>query len=313
MRKREQAKLGIPLAIASAGHFLLLVLLVLHFNWRSFEPTPIAGELLDAPTIDVSEVKKIQRKARQKKQDVQNTAQEKLDQQQELERIKQLEAETELQQQAEQQRIAEEQAREDVRRKEDDAKRLALEKKKEKEELEQKEKSELDKIRKAEVEKKHKAQEEQQKRELEAKKKKEDEEKKRKTDAEKKKKDEDAKRRVQQEEDLEAQMEEEAQASATRRQHLLSEVDKYKSLIYNKVKRNWIVPANPVGDCRIQVRLGPGGIVLDVNDGVGDSVLCRSAVAAVRKAEPLPVPEDATVFDEMRVINFKMDPKDAPQ
>lgn len=309
--RREDPKLGVPLAIAAAGHIALVALLALHFNWHSYEPTPLAGELLDAPTIDISEVKKIQRQTKQRKQDVQRVEQEKREKEQELERIKELEAEAERQQLAEQQRLAEEQAREEVRRKEDEAKRIALEKKKQQEEREQKEKAEAEKKRKAEEEKKRKAEEEKKKKEAEAKKKKEEEEKRQKAEAEKKRKAEEAKRRAQQEADLEAQMEAEAEASAARRQQVLSEVDKYKALIYNKVKRNWIVPANPVGDCRVQVRLGPGGMVLDVSDGIGDAVLCRSAVAAVRKAEPLPVPTAPDVFEELRVINFKMDPKDA--
>ena len=309
--RADEPKLGVPLAIAATGHVLLIALLALHFNWHSYEPTPLAGELLDAPTIDISEVKKIQRQSKQRKQDVQRVEQEKIEKEQELERIKELEAEAERQQLVEQQRLAEEQAREEVRRKEDEAKRIALEKKKQQEEREQKEKAEAEKKRKSEEEKKRKAEEEKKKKEAEAKKKKEEEEKRLKAEAEKKRKAEEAKRRAQQEADLEAQMEAEAEASAARRQQVLSEVDKYKALIYNKVKRNWIVPANPVGECRVQVRLGPGGIVLDVSDGIGDAVLCRSAVAAVRKAEPLPVPTEPDVFEELRVINFKMDPKDA--
>jgi len=309
--RSDEPKLGVPLAIAATGHVLLIVLLAAHFNWHSYEPTPLAGELLDAPTIDISEVKKIQRQTKQRKQDVQRVEQEKRDKEQELERIKELEAEAERQQLAEQQRLVEEQAREEVRRKEDEAKRIALEIKKQQEEREQKEKAEAEKKRKAEEEKKRKAEEEKKKKEAEAKKKKEEEEKRQKAEAEKKRKAEEAKRRAQQEADLEAQMEAEAEASAARRQQVLSEVDKYKALIYNKVKRNWIVPANPVGDCRVQVRLGPGGMVLDVSDGIGDAVLCRSAVAAVRKAEPLPVPTEPDGFEDLRVINFKMDPKDA--
>jgi colicin import membrane protein len=311
--RRDEPKLGVPLAIAAVGHLLLVALLALHFDWHSYEPTPLTGELLDAPTIDISEVKKIQRQTKQRKQDDQRAEQEQRDKEQELERIKEIEAETERQQETERQRLVEEQAREEVRRKEDEAKRIALEKKKEQEEREQKEKAEADKKRKADEEKKRKAEEEKKKKDAEAKKKQEEEDKKRKADAEKKRKEDETKRRAQQEADLEAQMEEEAQTSAARKLQVDSEVAKYKALIYNKVKRNWIVPANPIGDCRVQVRLGPGGIVLDVSDGIGDAVLCRSAVAAVRKAEPLPVPTEADVFEEMRVINFKMDPKDTKQ
>ncbi len=308
LRRPPEEKLGLPLSIAAGGHLLLIALLALHFSWHQYEPMPLVGELLEAPTIDISEVKKIQREVKQRKTSAAQAEQQR-ERDEELKRIKELEAEAERQQVAEQQRVAEEQAREEVRRQEDEAKRVALEKKKKQEEIEQK--AELEKKRKAEEEKKRKAKEEQAKKDAEAKKKKEAEEKKAKAEAEKKKKEADAKRRAAQEAELEEQMEAEAQASAARRQQVLSEVDKYKALIYNKVKRNWFVPANPNGDCRIEVRLGPGGMVLDVSDGYGDAVLCRSAVAAVRKAEPLPVPEDPEVFDEMRVINFKMDPKDA--
>lgn len=305
--RANEPKLGVPLAIAATGHVLLIALLALHFNWHSYEPTPLTGELLDAPTIDISEVKKIQRQSKQRKQDVERIEQEKIEKEQELERIKELEAEAERQQLAEQQRLAEEQAREEVRRKEDEAKRIALEKKKQQEEREQKEKAEAEKKRKAEEDKKRKAEEEKKKKDAEAKKKKEEEEKRQKAEAEKKRKEEEAKRRAQQEADLEAQMDAEAEASATRRQQVLSEVDKYKNLIINKIRKNWI-RVSETEKCLVRIRLGADGTVLDVKEVSGNQAQCSSAVAAIGKAEPLPVPKDPAVFDELRDLRLPFDP-----
>lgn len=314
MVKREPPQLGVPLAIASGGHLLLLLLLVLHFSWHSFEPTPLAGELLDAPTIDISEVRQIQRNAKKRKQDVRQAELAQQDKEKELQRIKELEAEAERQQLAEKQRLAEEQAREEVRRKADEATRIALEKKKEKEEREQKAKVAAEKKRKAEEEKQRKADEERKKKDAEAKKKREAEEQKRQAEAEKQRKEAEAKRRAQQEVDLEAQMEAEAEAAAARAQVVASEVQKYQQLIARKLQNNWI-PANPTGTCTVKFRMMPGGMLLDEERiaGYGDQAQCMSARTAIKMSQPLPVPTTdnpnyQAIFDVIRDVNLTMDP-----
>lgn len=307
MTRHKEASLKGAIILSAVAHIALLTLLALNYDFWDLPPEPAAAEILEVETIDVSEIKQMQRKAQKKIEDAERKERERLEA---IERVKeeeirkeqeQKEEQARIERQREEDRIAQVKATEEKARKEKEQKELALKKEQE----ERKKKEEAEKKRKAEEARKKKEAEEKKKREEEARKKKEADE--------KKKREEEAKRRAQQESELEEMMAAEAEAAAARRKAVLSEVEKYKLLIYNKVKRNWIVPANPMGSCRIQVRLGPGGIVLDVTEGIGDAVLCRSAVAAVRKAEPLPVPENSEVFNEMRSITFTMDPKDKVQ
>ena len=90
---------------------------------------------------------------------------------------------------------------------------------------------------------------------------------------------------------------------------MLSEAQKYKGLIKGKISRNWITP-NQNEVCILNIRLGPGGIVLDVRVVSGVASVCRSAIAAVYKSDPLPVSKDPDVFNKMRNIELELDPQD---
>jgi colicin import membrane protein len=59
------------------------------------------------------------------------------------------------------------------------------------------------------------------------------------------------------------------------------------------------------------VRLGPGGVVLDVQTTKtsGDPSLDSSARAAVLKASPLPVPPNANDFEAFRQFVLKVKPE----
>jgi len=87
-----------------------------------------------------------------------------------------------------------------------------------------------------------------------------------------------------------------------------------EGLIRERVTRNWNRPAGtPDGlDCLVRVRLAPGGEVLDVKTvkSSGNLLFDRSVVNAVYKAAPLPVPDDPKLFQYVREINIKFDPKD---
>ena len=64
--------------------------------------------------------------------------------------------------------------------------------------------------------------------------------------------------------------------------------------------------------CTIQVKLLPSGEVMDavVVGSSGDPVFDRSAENAVRKASPLPVPQDRAVFNQsFRVFTFVFKPE----
>jgi colicin import membrane protein len=79
--------------------------------------------------------------------------------------------------------------------------------------------------------------------------------------------------------------------------------------IQQKIKRNWVRPANAeVGlDCVISVQQTPGGEVTNVSFGScnGDATIRRSIEAAVFKASPLPRPRDPSVFDRDIRLTFR--------
>ena len=91
-------------------------------------------------------------------------------------------------------------------------------------------------------------------------------------------------------------------------------VDKYKALIRQRVSRSW---NRPVGvakglKCVVHVRLTPGGEVLSaaVVRSSGNEIFDRSVEYAVYKAAPLPLPEDPTLFDNFREIEFLFNPEE---
>lgn len=92
---------------------------------------------------------------------------------------------------------------------------------------------------------------------------------------------------------------------------LQGEVDKYKGIILQAIGQQWIVP-NTTKDisCKLRIRLAPGGVLLNVKllRSSGDPALDRSAIAAVNKASPLPVPTDPAVFDQFREIDLTVHP-----
>ena len=71
-------------------------------------------------------------------------------------------------------------------------------------------------------------------------------------------------------------------------------MDKYVALVQQKVTQNWAIQDSaPKGSVvMVRVRVAPGGAVLDANiqKTSGNAILDRSAISAVFKASPLPVP-----------------------
>ncbi|MFN3235165.1 MAG: cell envelope integrity protein TolA [Gammaproteobacteria bacterium] len=90
-------------------------------------------------------------------------------------------------------------------------------------------------------------------------------------------------------------------------------VDKYKGLILEAISKNWLVPPNTDQSlsCQLYINLAPGGIVLDVKvlKSSGDSLLDRSAIAAVYKASPLPAPASGEGFDAFRQFSLTVRPE----
>jgi colicin import membrane protein len=89
-------------------------------------------------------------------------------------------------------------------------------------------------------------------------------------------------------------------------------IDKYKALIVQAISSQWIVPSNLPQNisCELDIRVAPGGAVLDVSvaRSSGNPVLDNSAVAAVNKASPLPVPTEPGVFNQFRELHLTVRP-----
>jgi colicin import membrane protein len=104
---------------------------------------------------------------------------------------------------------------------------------------------------------------------------------------------------------------EEQRAGSARAQ---GEVNKYKALIIQAISRRWVLPSttNKGLSADLLIRLAPGGMVLDVQitRSSGDVTLDRTARAAVFKASPLPVPEEAAAFEPFREFALKVKPEE---
>ena len=90
-----------------------------------------------------------------------------------------------------------------------------------------------------------------------------------------------------------------------------SEKAQLVGLIQSKVERNWLRPPGTEGlKCAVRVRLGASGSVLLANvvESSGNVAFDRSVEAAVRKADPLPMPDSAALQAAFREITFVFDP-----
>ncbi len=102
-----------------------------------------------------------------------------------------------------------------------------------------------------------------------------------------------------------------AQRAEARAQTLQSETARYIAIIRQKVEDNWLrPPGSEVLSCQVLVRVMPTGEVFDakVVQSSGSSAFDRSALAAVQKASPLPVPTDAELFESFRELNLPFRP-----
>lgn len=83
--------------------------------------------------------------------------------------------------------------------------------------------------------------------------------------------------------------------------------------IRQKVTRNWLRPPGTAEQglkCTVRVRLGGSGSVLLVNvtESSGNGAFDRSVEAAVRKADPLPMPSSPRLLSQFKEILFVFDP-----
>ena len=97
-----------------------------------------------------------------------------------------------------------------------------------------------------------------------------------------------------------------AEAQAAKNDQLLAD---YASRIRAKVSQAWRYPpsARPDMEVKVRIQLVPSGEVINVvvESSSGNEALDRSVLAAVNRAQPLPVPKDIKVF-EQQFRNFIM-------
>ena len=113
---------------------------------------------------------------------------------------------------------------------------------------------------------------------------------------------------------LKAQLEqEEAELRKTQQQRRdQTELQRYLSRVERSVMANFRIPAGEGNRvCTLYIKLIPGGDVAEVRvtKSSGSAVFDRQAALAVRKAAPLPVPDDLRLFNKMREIQFVFDPE----
>lgn len=203
-----------------------------------------------------------------------------------------------------------------ARKPEEDKKRAREEDMKRVQEEEARQKAEAEKRRQAELKKKQDEELTQQRLVADRKKREAEEKERQKRAADEERRKEEIRRQKLSEQSLQEQLaaEEKARQQAVHAARAASEVDKYRSLIRQRVSRSW---NRPVGvtkglKCVVGVRLAPGGEVLSarVVRSSGSTIFDRSVENAVYKAAPLPLPEDPTLFDNFREIEFLFNPEE---
>lgn len=112
---------------------------------------------------------------------------------------------------------------------------------------------------------------------------------------------------------LDNQLNQEAtQLNQAKQKQINSELAKYTELIRQAIAQQWIIPPNAIRSayCILTIQLMPDGTVtsVQIKQSSGDPVLDRSAVTAVNKASPLPVPSDPALFKLMQEINLRVQP-----
>ncbi|MBR8841482.1 cell envelope integrity protein TolA [Pseudoalteromonas sp. JC3] len=132
-------------------------------------------------------------------------------------------------------------------------------------------------------------------------------------EAEEKRKAEEAER--QRQKALEEQMlrdqlaKEQAARAKIRQQQVLSEVDKFKALIMQRIQANLLIDETMKGkQCRVNIRLAFNGLVTHVESLGGDKLVCEAAIRAVKMADTLPVSKDKDVFEQLKNINLTIKP-----
>lgn len=345
--KQKTYNLPLILAVSLHVLILALLFISFRWNSQHKPPATAATNIVNAITIDAkqlqSQITKREFAEEEKHQEVKQEAEKLqqaavLQQKQEQAHVEQIQHQ---QQQAEKQQLEKQhQAAAELaqlkKQQATETKKLAALQKLHEVELAEKKHLAAEEAKQAVIEKNKKAAEEKQKREekkqTELAEKKKAEAERKKLAAEKKlkeaKREKEAKQKLEKslqqqlakeaKHDLEKSMQkqltdEETQLSSSKAtQAELSEIDKFKTQILQAIAQRWLVPDDVDRglSCKLQIRLAPSGAVLNVTlaKSSGDAALDRSAIAAVYKASPLPVP-DTALFDKFRELSLTVRPE----
>ncbi|MCK5831810.1 MAG: cell envelope integrity protein TolA [Methylococcales bacterium] len=298
-------KYGFTFTLAVAFHLGILAMFgISYFSEPEIAEVKPLPEIIQATVLDDVTIMEEAKRLKDNKKNKEIAQQEK---QKKLEDNRK--KEEKLLNKAKEKRIKEEKQAEKLEKKRQEnelkEKKLATERK----ERAIKEKERLEQIKKDKVKAKAKAkkqQEEKERLDKERKEKKQKAEKKRKADLAAEQKAEAVRKEA-------ARQKQEADAKAKADQDRKATIS-YSDAIRRKVINHWIKPplATKGMNCLISVTLLPSGDVMSatVTRGSGDSVFDRSAENAVRKASPLPVPEERELFNRtFRSFNFNFTPE----
>ena len=292
-----------PRALALSVGFHLLLMVAIFFNLHLTDETVLVKQSNLAKTVkaEIVDVQQLEAQKNKKKRE-QEAQRKRALEKQKIEKEKK-------RKQAEQKKrkiAAEKKKKEDAKRAAEAKNQADLNNKKLAEELKKKQAEQLEKAQQAEKQKKLA----EQKRILEEQKVRQAEQKRLEQE---KLKQEAEKRRLAEEEQIRRQQELEAKLEAEESQRKLNSLlQAYLAEIAQKVHRNWIRPqeSGKIPPCEVNVLQGPGGMILDVSIGAcegGSPTYRRSIESAVYKADPLPTPGDASLFD--REIKFVFTPE----
>lgn len=112
---------------------------------------------------------------------------------------------------------------------------------------------------------------------------------------------------------LQAQLKaEQAKLAAAHAKIINTEVQRFAGLIQNKVDKNWIVDENINKTLQVEIKIviKKDGTIesASIQKSSGNSILDRSALTAVQKSAPFPVPDSVEVFNQMRILQLTMRP-----
>src|SRR3990167_2874687 len=90
----------------------------------------------------------------------------------------------------------------------------------------------------------------------------------------------------------------------------LNELARYKAMILNAMGKQWIIPpgVDRTLSCQLLIKLDASGNVLNVEvlQSSGNEILDQSAVMAVLKASPLPLPQNPLLLEQFRELQLTL-------